>query len=138
MKVSKYFSQYGHIISVCVMMCGVFLVNCIADMVLMKCDLFSGKWIPDEKGSRYTNTSCLTIPDAKNCFKHGRTDEDFLKWRWKPESCDLPRFDSKVFLEMFRGSKMAFVGDSVAKNQMDSLLCLLSSVSLGFSLSLLH
>lgn len=100
------------------------------------CDLFKGHWIRGLRGSSYyTNSSCPTIPDSKNCFKHGRMDNDFLNWKWKPEQCELPMFDPKIFLNIVRGKKMAFIGDSVARNHMDSLLCLLSQVSL-FLLSL--
>ncbi|KAJ9139640.1 hypothetical protein P3X46_030353 [Hevea brasiliensis] len=76
------------------------------------CNLFSGHWVHDLRGSQYTNVSCLSIPDSKNCFKHGRKDTDFLKWRWKPDA--------------FRGKTMAFIGDSVARNHAESLICLLS------------
>ena len=93
------------------------------------CDLFTGQWVPELRGSLYTNSSCTTIPESKNCFKNGRKDKDFLNWRWRPEKCELPRFDAKAFLEMVRGKKMAFVGDSVARNHIESLLCLLSPVS---------
>ncbi|KAK9272756.1 hypothetical protein L1049_003133 [Liquidambar formosana] len=91
------------------------------------CDLLKGHWVPDMKGSSpYTNWSCATIPSSKNCFKNGRKDSDFLKWRWKPDGCELPRFDPKAFLRLVRGKKLAFIGDSVARNHMESLLCLLS------------
>ncbi|KAJ7970885.1 Trichome birefringence-like family [Quillaja saponaria] len=93
---------------------------------VQKCDLFKGHWVPALNGSFYTNSSCATIPDSKNCFKNGRKDIDFLNWKWKPEKCELPRFDSKTFLYFVRGKKMAFIGDSVARNHMESLLCLLS------------
>ncbi|CAN8266093.1 unnamed protein product [Cochlearia groenlandica] len=91
-----------------------------------ECDLFKGHWVPDKRGSLYTNSSCLTIPDSKNCIKHGRQDRDFLSWKWKPNGCNLPRFNPKAFLGMVRGKKMSFIGDSVARNHMESLLCLLS------------
>ncbi|GAV72582.1 PC-Esterase domain-containing protein/PMR5N domain-containing protein [Cephalotus follicularis] len=94
--------------------------------VVDKCDLFDGHWIPDLNGSRYTNSSCATIPHSKNCFKHGRGDIDFLNWRWKPHQCNLQRFDAKVFFTIVRGKRMSFIGDSVARNHMESLLCLLS------------
>ncbi|XP_031284669.1 protein ALTERED XYLOGLUCAN 4-like [Pistacia vera] len=97
-----------------------------SDYGIANCDLFKGHWVPDDKGSRYTDSSCLTIPESNNCFMQGRKDDDFLKWRWKPDDCDLPRFDAKVFLDMVRGNKMAFIGDSVARNQLESLLCLLA------------
>ncbi|KAL2335621.1 hypothetical protein Fmac_016834 [Flemingia macrophylla] len=92
------------------------------------CDLSKGHWVPDREGSSsyYTNSSCSTIPDSKNCFKHGREDRDFLNWKWKPEQCELPRFEPKAFLHMVRGKTMAFIGDSVARNHFDSLVCLLS------------
>ncbi|CAN8273039.1 unnamed protein product [Cochlearia groenlandica] len=91
-----------------------------------ECDLFKGQWVQDQRGSLYTNTTCLTIPDSKNCLKHGRPNTDFLFYRWKPQDCDLPRFDPKAFLALVRGKKMSFIGDSVARNHMESLLCLLS------------
>ncbi|GMN42455.1 hypothetical protein TIFTF001_011655 [Ficus carica] len=92
-----------------------------------KCDLFRGHWVEEVRASSlYTNSSCRTIPNSKNCFKYGRKDTDFLNWRWKPNKCELPRFDAKAFLKMVRGKKMGFIGDSVARNHMESLLCLLS------------
>ncbi|KAK9104638.1 hypothetical protein Scep_021482 [Stephania cephalantha] len=92
-----------------------------------KCDLFKGHWIREtEVRSGYTNSSCSTIPDSNNCGKHGRVDVDFMNWRWKPDGCELPRFDAKGFLRILRGKTMAFIGDSVARNHMESLLCMLS------------
>ncbi|KAH8483789.1 hypothetical protein H0E87_028270 [Populus deltoides] len=91
-----------------------------------KCDLFNGNWVPDFEGSIYTNSSCATIPTSKNCFRNGRKDKDFLNWRWKPERCDLPRFDATAYLDIVRGKTLAFIGDSVARNHIESLLCLLS------------
>jgi hypothetical protein len=51
-----------------------------------------------------------------------------MRWRWRPDGCDLPRFDAARFLEAMRGKSMAFVGDSLARNHFKSLLCLLSKV----------
>ncbi|KAJ9147399.1 hypothetical protein P3X46_029564 [Hevea brasiliensis] len=76
------------------------------------CTIFQGRWI------WYPNS----------CIKFGRPDTDFLKWRWKPDQCELPLFDANQFLELVRGKSMAFVGDSLARNQMQSLLCLLATV----------
>ncbi|XAR51828.1 hypothetical protein NMG60_11006581 [Bertholletia excelsa] len=90
------------------------------------CNLFEGHWVPNLKGSLYTNWSCPTIPESKNCFNNGREDVDFVNWRWKPEECDLPRFNPRAFLKIVRGKTMSFVGDSVSRNHADSLLCLLS------------
>ncbi|PWA49321.1 PMR5 N-terminal domain, PC-Esterase [Artemisia annua] len=93
------------------------------------CDLFSGEWVENPEGPYYTNETCWAIQEHQNCMKFGRMDRDFLKWRWKPYQCELPIFDPMLFLEMMRGKSLAFVGDSVARNHMQSLLCLLSRVA---------
>ncbi|KAD3640973.1 hypothetical protein E3N88_30196 [Mikania micrantha] len=93
------------------------------------CDLFSGEWVENPEGAYYTNETCYAIQEHQNCMKFGRPDRDFLKWRWKPYNCELPVFDPVEFLEMVRGKSLAFVGDSVARNHMQSLLCLLSRVA---------
>ncbi|KAI3813296.1 hypothetical protein L1987_18016 [Smallanthus sonchifolius] len=93
------------------------------------CDLYSGEWVENPEGSYYTNETCWAIQEHQNCMKFGRPDQDFLKWRWKPYDCELPVFDPVEFLEMVRGKSLAFVGDSVARNHMQSLLCLLSRVA---------
>ena len=92
------------------------------------CDLSVGKWVREPKGSVYTNLTCSTLPDSKNCAKYGK-DEGHLHWKWKPDGCELPRFDPLTFLGIVRGKTLAFVGDSLARNQMESLLCLLSQVT---------
>ncbi|KAK6796851.1 hypothetical protein RDI58_004552 [Solanum bulbocastanum] len=72
--------------------------------------------------------SCNAIYEYQNCMKYGRPDTDFFKWKWKPDGCELSIFDAHQFLEIVRGKSMAFVGDFVARNHMESLICLLSKV----------
>ncbi|XP_074303601.1 xyloglucan O-acetyltransferase 3-like [Silene latifolia] len=98
----------------------------LTDHDISRCDLFDGQWVQDPKGPLYKNTSCSTIPSSKNCFLHGRNDTEFLYWRWKPYGCELTRFEPTTFLDIVRDKRLAFIGDSVARNQMESLLCLLS------------
>ncbi|XP_073010102.1 xyloglucan O-acetyltransferase 3-like isoform X2 [Typha latifolia] len=90
-----------------------------------QCDISIGKWVKEPRGPIYTNMTCSTLPDFKNCQKYGK-EQSYLYWRWKPDGCDLPRFDPERFLGVVRGKKLAFIGDSLARNQMESLLCLLS------------
>lgn len=92
-----------------------------------KCDLFSGEWVPNPDGPYYTNATCYAIQEHQNCMRSGRPDVGYLKWRWKPDECELPIFDTLRFLELVRGKSLAFVGDSVARNHMQSLICLLAS-----------
>ncbi|XP_020090258.1 protein ALTERED XYLOGLUCAN 4-like [Ananas comosus] len=90
-----------------------------------KCEMSRGKWVAEPRGPLYTNVTCPTIPDFKNCMKYGK-HPGFLYWRWKPDRYDLPRFEPERFLNIVQGKKLAFIGDSLARNQMESLLCLLS------------
>ncbi|KAL0430368.1 UNVERIFIED_CONTAM: protein trichome birefringence-like 19 [Sesamum radiatum] len=94
-----------------------------------QCDMFTGEWVPNPNGPYYTNETCSAIQEHQNCIKFGRPDRGFLKWRWKPDDCELPLFDPNKFLELVRGKSIAFVGDSVARNHMQSLICLLSRVA---------
>jgi hypothetical protein len=92
------------------------------------CDIFRGEWVPDPDLPQYTNETCSFIQEHQNCMFYGRPDLEFLKWRWKPDGCDLPRFDPYRFLEVVTDKTIAFVGDSLARNHFQSLLCLLSKV----------
>ncbi|ONI25127.1 hypothetical protein PRUPE_2G282500 [Prunus persica] len=92
------------------------------------CDLYSGSWIYDSSGPLYTNNTCPVLTQMQNCQGNGRPDKEYENWRWKPLQCDLPRFDARKFLELMRGKTIAFIGDSVARNHMESLLCILWQV----------
>ena len=84
--------------------------------------------MPDDEPPYYTNLTCPFIDDLQNCMKFGKPSLEFMRWRWQPDGCDLPRFDAARFLEAMRGRSMAFVGDSLARNHVKSLLCILSQV----------
>ena len=93
------------------------------------CDLYHGKWVYDSAGPLYTNNSCPVLTQMQNCQGNGRPDKEYENWRWKPTGCELPRFEPKNFLELMRGKTLAFIGDSVARNQMESMLCILWQAS---------
>ncbi|KAF0892990.1 hypothetical protein E2562_021292 [Oryza meyeriana var. granulata] len=91
-----------------------------------KCDMFSGGWVPDDEGHPfYPPGSCPHIDDDFNCHKNGRADTGFLKWRWQPHGCDIPRLNAIDFLERLRGQRIIFVGDSLNRNMWESLVCIL-------------
>lgn len=93
-----------------------------------KCNLFSGDWVPYKNEPLYTNSTCKFIEDHQNCMRNGRPDTGYLHWRWKPYGCELPRLDSLKFLEFMRNKTWAFIGDSIARNHVQSFLCILSVV----------
>ncbi|KAL6655671.1 hypothetical protein ACP70R_006497 [Stipagrostis hirtigluma subsp. patula] len=92
------------------------------------CDYSDGEWVRSAEGPLYNGTSCgATIKSGQNCAVQGRPDTGYLHWRWRPRGCKLPPFDPAEFLDLARGRHVAFVGDSLARNQCESLVCLLTS-----------
>ncbi|CAA7056027.1 unnamed protein product [Microthlaspi erraticum] len=91
------------------------------------CDVFDGDWVWDESYPLYQSKDCRFLDIGFRCSEFGRSNLSYTHWRWQPRHCDLPRFDAKVMLEKLRDKRLVFVGDSIGRNQWESLLCLLSS-----------
>lgn len=91
------------------------------------CDVFDGDWVWDESYPLYKSTDCWLLDAGFRCSESGRPDNFYTKWRWQPKHCNLPRFDAKLMLEKLRNKRVVFVGDSIGRNQWESLLCMLSS-----------
>ncbi|KAK2988768.1 hypothetical protein RJ640_025927, partial [Escallonia rubra] len=91
------------------------------------CALFMGTWVHDDTYPIYQSSSCAIIDPQFNCQLYGRPDTDYLKYRWKPANCELPRFNGLEFLLKMRGKTVMFVGDSLGRNQWQSLVCLISA-----------
>lgn len=92
------------------------------------CALYAGTWVRDDSYPLYQSSQCASIIDAEfNCQMNGRPDSDYLKYRWKPLNCDLPRFNGIDFLMKMRGKTVMFVGDSLGLNQWESLICMITS-----------
>ncbi|KAF9609470.1 hypothetical protein IFM89_016469 [Coptis chinensis] len=89
------------------------------------CNFFQGSWVIDNSYPLYDSSNCPFIDPEFDCEKYGRPDRQYLKYRWKPNSCDIPRFNGLDFLMRNRGKKIMFVGDSLSLNQWQSLSCLL-------------
>uniref|UniRef100_A0A2N9EZ91 Uncharacterized protein n=1 Tax=Fagus sylvatica TaxID=28930 RepID=A0A2N9EZ91_FAGSY len=93
---------------------------------LASCDIFDGTWVVDDtRAPLYPPGACLYIDENFNCFKNGRMDSDYLRYRWKPHGCSIPRFDGRKMLNMLRGKRLVFVGDSLSRNMWQSLICAL-------------
>ncbi|KAB2045276.1 hypothetical protein ES319_D01G149300v1 [Gossypium barbadense] len=93
------------------------------------CDLFDGNWVKDSSYPLYEPGSCSFVDHQFSCFAHGRRDIGYLKWKWKPKGCTLPRLNGGHMLEILRGKRLVFVGDSLNRNMWESLLCILKSAA---------
>uniref|UniRef100_A0A2P2JTB1 Uncharacterized protein MANES_09G036800 n=1 Tax=Rhizophora mucronata TaxID=61149 RepID=A0A2P2JTB1_RHIMU len=92
---------------------------------LVNCDLFDGEWVIDDSYPLYKPGSCSLIDEQFNCILNGRPDKQYQKYKWKPKGCILPRLNAAQMLEMLRGKRLVFVGDSLNRNMWESLVCIL-------------
>ncbi|KAJ8636603.1 hypothetical protein MRB53_010870 [Persea americana] len=92
-----------------------------------ECHWDEGDWVWDESYPLYESRNCEFLDQAFRCSENGRPNNSYSKWRWQPKNCNIPRFDAVMMLEKLRNRRLVFVGDSMGRNQWQSLLCMLSS-----------
>lgn len=56
------------------------------------CDVSRGSWVWDESYPLYSNRTCSFIDEGFDCQTNGRVDRDYMKWRWQPHDCSIPRY----------------------------------------------
>ncbi|KAJ4725558.1 Protein trichome birefringence-like [Melia azedarach] len=93
------------------------------------CALFVGTWVRDDTYPIYQSSDCPIIDPEFNCQMNGRPDSDYLKYRWQPLNCQLPRFNGLEFLLKMKGKTVMFVGDSLGRNQWESLICMIHAAA---------
>lgn len=57
-----------------------------------KCDVSDGSWVFDESYPLYASNECPFIDEGFSCEANGRMDKGYMKLRWQPKHCSIPRW----------------------------------------------
>ncbi|XP_061996309.1 protein trichome birefringence-like 16 [Rosa rugosa] len=91
------------------------------------CNYAKGKWVVGDKQPLYSGFSCkqwLSGPWA--CRLTQRTDFAYEMLRWQPRDCQMEEFEGSKFLKRMQDKTLAFVGDSLGRQQFQSLMCMVT------------
>ncbi|GJN35197.1 hypothetical protein PR202_gb23944 [Eleusine coracana subsp. coracana] len=78
------------------------------------CDYSDGRWVRDDAAvTTAYREDCPFLDPGFRCMQNGRSDSSF-------------RFNATEMLERSRNGRIVFAGDSIGRNQWESMLCMLA------------
>lgn len=88
----------------------------------------NGEWVLDNsRPLYYSGFGCKRWLSAMwACRLTQRTDFSYEGYRWVPKDCDLPAFKGSTFLQRMQDKTIAFIGDSLGRQQFQSLMCMVT------------
>ncbi|XP_061346854.1 protein trichome birefringence-like 14 [Gastrolobium bilobum] len=89
------------------------------------CNYAKGRWVADNRRPLYSGFNCKQwLSSMWSCRMTQRPDFSFEGYSWRPEKCDMPEFDRSIFLRKMQDKTIAFIGDSLGRQQFQSLMCM--------------
>ncbi|KAM7276324.1 hypothetical protein ACFE04_018190 [Oxalis oulophora] len=89
------------------------------------CNYAKGRWVADSQRPLYSGSGCKQwLSEMWACRLTQRTDFSFEEYRWQPKSCEMPDFERFEFLRRMQDKTIAFIGDSLGRQQFQSLMCM--------------
>ncbi|KAC9430408.1 hypothetical protein E3N88_29130 [Mikania micrantha] len=91
------------------------------------CNFGKGKWIPADNRPLYSGFDCKQwLSGMWACRLTQRTDFGYEKLKWQPKECKMDDFNRVEFLKRMQDKTLAFVGDSLGRQQFQSLMCMVT------------
>lgn len=91
------------------------------------CNYAKGKWIPDDNRPLYSGFGCKQwLSSMWACRLTQRSDFAYEKLRWQPKDCEMETFTGSKFLRRMQNKTVAFIGDSLGRQQFQSLMCMVT------------
>ncbi|KAJ8543353.1 hypothetical protein K7X08_005876 [Anisodus acutangulus] len=86
-----------------------------------------GRWVTDDSQPLYSGFGCKRWLSAMwACRLTQRMDFEYEKLRWRPRNCEMEEFTGVKFLKRMENKTLAFIGDSLGRQQFQSLMCMIT------------
>ncbi|XP_016468747.2 protein trichome birefringence-like 14 [Nicotiana tabacum] len=91
------------------------------------CNFAKGRWVVDDSPPLYSGLDCKQwLSSMWACRLTQRTDFEYEKLRWRPKDCQMDEFTGVKFLKRMQNKTLAFIGDSLGRQQFQSLMCMIT------------
>uniref|UniRef100_A0A5B6ZRH2 Uncharacterized protein n=1 Tax=Davidia involucrata TaxID=16924 RepID=A0A5B6ZRH2_DAVIN len=101
--------------------------NLMTDTEKQACNYAKGKWVTDNSRPLYSGFGCKQwLSGMWACRLTQRVDFAYEKLRWQPKNCEMVEFTGSKFLRRMQDKTLAIVGDSLGRQQFQSLMCMIT------------
>eukprot|EP00257_Ricinus_communis_P015154 XP_015573010.1 protein trichome birefringence-like 14 isoform X1 [Ricinus communis] len=89
------------------------------------CNYARGRWVADSRRPLYSGFGCKQwLSEMWACRLTQRTDFSYEGYRWQPQNCKMTQFEPNQFLKRMQDKTIAFIGDSLGRQQFQSMMCM--------------